>query len=199
MEERLKEIRKALGLSQIEFAERLNIKITTYNAYEVGRNKPTNATIGLICKTFNVNEKWLRTGEGDMFIDISRNQQIIDFMNNLEVEDSEFKRQFINMLCNMTEEEWNFVEKKMYELVDESRERAKNKDHPKEAIATSDDYIIKDNKNGLDDTTAEFEKRSTIKSEERYRKVLTSVSNKDSSVSNTTDGTEKDNKKKESA
>jgi|GEM_PF-284220 transcriptional regulator with XRE-family HTH domain len=194
MKERLKELRKALGLKQYEFAKKLNIKRTTYTNYETGHNNPTDAVIGLICRTFNVNEKWLRTGEGEMFIDISRDQQIFDFMNKLEVDDSEFKRQFINMLCNMTEEEWSFVEKKMYELVDESRQRAAKK----EAIA-SQDYDINDTENGLEDTTLKYEKRSTIKSEERYRKALTSVSNKDSSVSNTTDGTEKDNKKQESA
>lgn len=194
MKERLKELRKALGLKQYEFAKKLNIKRTTYTNYETGLNNPTDAVIGLICRTFNVNEKWLRTGEGEMFIDISRDQQIFDFMNKLEVDDSEFKRQFINMLCNMTEEEWSFVEKKMYELVDESRQRAAKK----EAIA-SQDYDINDTENGLEDTTLKYEKRSTIKSEERYRKALTSASKTDSSVSNTTDGTEKDNKKQESA
>ena len=194
MKERLKELRKALGLKQYEFAKKLNIKRTTYTNYETGLNNPTDAVIGLICRTFNVNEKWLRTGEGEMFIDISRDQQIFDFMNKLEVDDSEFKRQFINMLCNMTEEEWSFVEKKMYELVDESRQRAAKK----EAIA-SQDYDINDTENGLEDTTLKYEKRSTIKSEERYRKALTSVSNKDSSVSNTTDGIGTDSKKQESA
>lgn len=194
MKERLKELRKALGLKQYEFAKKLNIKRTTYTNYETGLNNPTDAVIGLICRTFNVNEKWLRTGEGEMFIDISRDQQIFDFMNKLEVDDSEFKRQFINMLCNMTEEEWSFVEKKMYELVDESRQRAAKK----EAIA-SQDYDINDTENGLEDTTLKYEKRSTIKSEERYRKALTSASKTDSSVSNTTDSTEKDNKKQESA
>lgn len=195
MKERLKELRKALGLKQYEFAEKLNIKRTTYTNYETGLNNPTDAVIGLICRTFNVNEKWLRKGEGEMFIDVTRDQQIFNFMNKLEVDDSEFKRQFINMLCNMTDDEWNMVEKKMYELVDESRERAKKK----EAITQSKDYTIKDTENGLEDTNAEYETRSTIESEERYRKALTSARNTDSSASNTTDGTDMSSKKQESA
>lgn len=189
MEERLKKIRKELGYSQIEFSKLLNIKNATYNAYEVGRNKPTDAVIGLICKTFNVNEQWLRTGEGDMFIKTMRNQEIQNFMDRLEVEDSDFKRQFITMLCTMTEEEWQFVEKKMYELVDESRERTEEKARAKEQIAPSKDFTISDQDKGLDDTTIEFEKRSTIKSEERYRKALNSALNTDSSASNTTSDT----------
>lgn len=119
---------------------------------QTGQNNPTDAVTGLICKTFNVNEKWLCTGEWEIFIDISRDQQIFDFMNKLEVEDSEFKRQFINMLCNMNDEEWSFIEKKLYELVDESRARAKKK----EEIAPSKNYTITDQDKGLDDTTLEL-------------------------------------------
>lgn len=66
MNERIKKIRKAAGLTQQEFSERLNIGRGTLANYEVGRNEPIDAVISLICREFNVNEKWLRTGEGEM-------------------------------------------------------------------------------------------------------------------------------------
>ena len=67
MNERIKELRKALKLTQQEFADRLNIKRGAIANYEVGRNEPIDAVISLICKEFNVNEKWLRDGTGEMF------------------------------------------------------------------------------------------------------------------------------------
>lgn len=67
MNERIKELRKALKLTQQEFADRLNIKRGAIANYEVGRNEPIDAVISLICKEFNVNENWLRDGTGEMF------------------------------------------------------------------------------------------------------------------------------------
>lgn len=67
MNERIKELRKTLKLTQQEFADRLNIKRGAIANYEVGRNEPIDAVISLICKEFNVNEEWLRDGTGEMF------------------------------------------------------------------------------------------------------------------------------------
>lgn len=68
MNERIKEIRKALNLTQQEFADRLKIKRGTLANYEIGRNEPIGAIISVICREFNVNEDWLRSGKGEMFI-----------------------------------------------------------------------------------------------------------------------------------
>ena len=68
MNERLKLLRKALKLNQLEFAEKIQIgrSQSTYCEYEKGKNVPER-TIADICREFYVNEDWLRTGEGDMF------------------------------------------------------------------------------------------------------------------------------------
>lgn len=67
MNERIKKLRKALELTQKEFASRLGIKQNTIAKYETNRGNPTVAVISLICREFNVNEDWLRTGSGPMF------------------------------------------------------------------------------------------------------------------------------------
>ena len=67
LNERLKLLRKALHLTQQEFADRLGISRGNIAAYEVAKNAPSDAVILLICKEFNVSEIWLRTGEGEMF------------------------------------------------------------------------------------------------------------------------------------
>lgn len=67
MQNRLKLLRKSLGLTQQEFADKINLKRVTVTAYEVGNQKLTDRPIADIVKTFGVNEHWLRTGEGEMF------------------------------------------------------------------------------------------------------------------------------------
>lgn len=67
MKERLKLVRKKMGLTQEEFADRLGIKRGAISNYEIGRNVPIDAVLSLICHEFGVNNEWLRTGNGDMF------------------------------------------------------------------------------------------------------------------------------------
>ena len=83
MNERLKELRKILKLTQQEFADRLNIKRGAIANYEIGRNAPIDAVISLICKEFSVNEDWLRTGEGEMFKERSTSEEIGYYVEDL--------------------------------------------------------------------------------------------------------------------
>lgn len=68
MKDRIRKVRKALDLTQRGFAERIGMKSNTIATYEMGRAVPSDAAINNICKEFCVNETWLRTGEGEMFI-----------------------------------------------------------------------------------------------------------------------------------
>ncbi|MCI9507660.1 MAG: helix-turn-helix transcriptional regulator [Oscillospiraceae bacterium] len=67
MNERIKKLRKALDLTQQAFADRIGIRQNTVAKYETNRGTPTTSVISLIVREFNVSEKWLRTGEGEMF------------------------------------------------------------------------------------------------------------------------------------
>lgn len=69
MNTRIKEVREAKGLSQADFAEMLNLKRNSISLIEVGKRNPSDRTIVDICNTFNVSEEWLRTGEGEMFVE----------------------------------------------------------------------------------------------------------------------------------
>ena len=64
MNDRIKRLRRALDLTQQEFAARIGSVQNTITGYETGRRVPSSQVISLICKEFNVNEAWLRTGEG---------------------------------------------------------------------------------------------------------------------------------------
>ena len=81
MQERLKLLRKALNLTQVAFAQQLNISRSIIATYEGGNAPVSERTMNDICRVFNVNEQWLRTGEGPMF----REQDNLDNMLAAEV------------------------------------------------------------------------------------------------------------------
>lgn len=71
---RIKKLRKTLDLTQQKFAERIGIKGNTVAQYELERSNPVDSVISLICREFNVNEEWLRTGDGEMFLDFTEDE-----------------------------------------------------------------------------------------------------------------------------
>lgn len=118
MKSRIKELRTELKLTQQGFADKLGIKRGGVANYEIGRNEPSDSVISLICREFNVNEEWLRNGTGDMFLPINRNADIARLTKQLLNEESDsFKNRFISMLSNLTEKEWEFLERKATELI----------------------------------------------------------------------------------
>lgn len=111
MKDRIKKLRKALDLTQQEFADRIGIKRNSYANYETGRNTPIDAIIVSICREFNVNEEWLRNGTGEMFKS-DRDTAIVRLENLLASEpDDSFKHHLINKLADLSPSEWNSLEK----------------------------------------------------------------------------------------
>lgn len=123
MGDRLKQLRKALNLTQQEFADRLGIKRNTVAQYEIGRNEPIDAVIISICREFNVNEEWLRTGEGEMFLPVEQDTDIEKLARLLaREEDSSFKKQFVSMfvskLESLSNEQWEDFERFVKQLAE---------------------------------------------------------------------------------
>nr|DAE31905.1 MAG TPA: hypothetical protein [virus sp. ct6GG30] len=110
--ERVKELRKQVNLTQQAFADRLNLKRNTVGSYEVNVVEPSDRTISDICREFNVNETWLRTGEGEMFNQITRSEKITSFLTEItEDEGDDFKRRFVEMLDELEPEDWKLLER----------------------------------------------------------------------------------------
>lgn len=96
MKNRIKEIRKSLGLNQTDFGARVGVKGNTIGNYEVGLRNPSEAVIFSICREFNVNEHWLRTGEGDMFLTLPPEDEYIKAAAEISKDpDDEIIRQII--------------------------------------------------------------------------------------------------------
>lgn len=66
--ERIKEIRKLRGLTLEKFGEKIGMKKNSVSQLENGKNSVTEQVIKSICREFNVNERWLRTGEGEPYL-----------------------------------------------------------------------------------------------------------------------------------
>lgn len=112
MSERLKILRKELGMTQQEFADKLGIARGNIGAYEVGKNALSDAVISLICREFNVNKNWLRTGTGEMFTHQTDDEQLTSFIVKILANKStSFKRKFISMLSALDESDWDVLEK----------------------------------------------------------------------------------------
>lgn len=115
--DRIKKIRKELDLTQVDFAARIGSVQNTVTRYETGNRNPSAPVISLICREFNVNEEWLRTGKGEMFIKVSRDKKISDFIDNaLSQESSSFRRRFIAVLSALDDSDWEVLEKMALEL-----------------------------------------------------------------------------------
>lgn len=98
MNERIKKLRKTLDLTQQKFADRIGSTQNVLANYETGRRNPSSSVINNICKTFNVNEKWLRTGEGEMFLETSDN--VLDLLAakyNLSHDVRTLVEEFVNL------------------------------------------------------------------------------------------------------
>ena len=119
MKERIKELRKTLGLTQQEFADRLGISRGNIATYETRDSSPGNSVVNLICREFNVREVWLRTGQGGMFQPKARSDEIDAFMKEILRDDSDFRQKFISVLARMTADEWKLLEQKVLEIASE--------------------------------------------------------------------------------
>lgn len=110
MDERLKQLRKELGLTQQEFSDKIGIKRNTFAQYENGRNEPIDAVVRLICSTYNVNEEWLRTGAGEMFVSKNTNMRVQAWIEKVlagRPEDIRFRA--VSLLADMPEEWWDIL------------------------------------------------------------------------------------------
>ncbi|WP_378962110.1 helix-turn-helix domain-containing protein [Mediterraneibacter gnavus] len=118
--ERIEILRKDLSMSRRVFGERLGVSESVIVNIEYDRLKRPDqkeSLYKLICKEFNVNEEWLRTGNGEMFVPLTRNQLITDFATDLIMEDNTFKKRLVEALAKLDESEWEVLEKLAESLI----------------------------------------------------------------------------------
>jgi len=126
MNERIKKVRKELSLTQQEFANRIGSTQNVLANYETGRRNPSSSVINNICKTFNINENWLRTGEGDMFIVVDKELELMAWAGEvLREESSSFRHRFVAALSVLDEKDWKEIERLARKMTEALNEESK--------------------------------------------------------------------------
>lgn len=120
---RIAAVIQASGLTKTAFAER--VKVSQQHISRLAKDgTPSDRTIVDICREFGVSEQWLRTGEGEMFVRLSREEEITKFaMSIVRNPDSEFQRRFVSVLAQLTPEQWLLMEQMAHQLIDEGNKK----------------------------------------------------------------------------
>lgn len=126
MNERIKAIRKEKGITQQKMAQDLNIGQSMIANIENGARDPSDRTIADICRVYDVNEIWLRTGVGEMFQPRTREEEITDFLADvLRDQPESLRKRLVLSLSRLTPEQWDLLD----QLLDQIMEDIK-KDRP---------------------------------------------------------------------
>lgn len=115
---RIAAVIQASGLTKTAFAERLNVSQSFISRLAIGASVPSDRTIVDICREFGVSEQWLRTGEGEMFVRLSREEEITKFaMSIVRNPDSEFQRQLLATMAKLEPAQWQLMEQMLDDLI----------------------------------------------------------------------------------
>jgi transcriptional regulator with XRE-family HTH domain len=110
VKDRIKQLRKELGLTQQEFADKLGVKRNTVAMYEMGKTTPSEAVIISICREFNVNEEWLREGIGETHIQLTKKDELIIWATTaLSGESENFRNRFVDALSKLDVDDWELL------------------------------------------------------------------------------------------
>lgn len=116
---RFVELRKDQNLTQTEFASKLNLTRSAIANYEQGRRPLSDRTVADICRVFNVNEEWLRTGVGDMYRPpMEKGNELVELIADLVQTDDDFSKQFIIEYLKLNEDEKEVIKKIMRNVKD---------------------------------------------------------------------------------
>lgn len=119
--ERIKFLRKEkLNMTLEKFGDRLGVTDVAISRIETGKRNVTPQMCLSICREFNVNEDWLRTGSGEPFAGRDEEELLFAAVGRLLADKPDsFRRRVVRMIASLTPEEWAAVERKMREVFDD--------------------------------------------------------------------------------
>lgn len=92
------------------------------NNVENGRAAVSDIMIASICRTYGVDEHWLRTGEGEMFVQISRDEEVMAFVGDvMRGEEDNFRCRFLLALSRLPAERWAEIEDFALQLAEDNK------------------------------------------------------------------------------
>lgn len=128
IKDRIKEVRRESGLTQVKFGEEIGVSAQTVKYYEGGYRTPTGTAINMICEHFKVNKDWLLKGEGEMHrsslprISHEREMAIAKIVGKLYTDNDDYRTRLIEGLAELTDEELLLVRDLIRRLADKEKE-----------------------------------------------------------------------------
>lgn len=127
MNSRVKAVRLALGLSQDEFGKKLGLTRGAITNIELNKVDVKPNFADLLCSVFNVNGLWLRTGEGEMFLELSRADEIAAYVGRVLKDESAFYQQkLLLFLSRLSPEMLAELEKVADEILSNDKKEQKD-------------------------------------------------------------------------
>ena len=120
--ERIREVRKTLGLTLEKFGEKIGMKKNSVSQIENGKNSVTEQVIKSICREFNVDYIWLTTGDGEMFVDTD--DDFIERIDRIMVGEDDARKNLFKIFARLDENELAALES----IIDKFIEMKKEKD-----------------------------------------------------------------------
>lgn len=124
--ERIKEVRKSLGLTLEKFGERIGLKKSAVSLIENGKNSVTDANVKAICREFGVDYIWLTTGDGEMFVDTD--DDFIERIDRIMAGEDDVRKNLFKFMLELSDEDIEALDRLMQKAIEFSRNNSNKKD-----------------------------------------------------------------------
>ena len=111
-------------LTQAQFAEKLGLTRNYIALIETGNRIPSDRTIADICREFSVSETWLRTGEGEMSLDLGEDEELLQVLASIQVSDDDVIKDILISYWHLDEKEKAAIRKLIDGIVKRRKEKA---------------------------------------------------------------------------
>lgn len=114
--ERIKEVRKSLGLTLEKFGERIGLKKSAVSLIENGKNSVTDANVKAICREFGVDYIWLTTGDGEMFVDTD--DDFIERIDRIMAGEDDARKNLFKFMLELSDEDIEALDRLMKKVIE---------------------------------------------------------------------------------
>lgn len=114
--ERIREVRKTLGLTLEKFGEKIGMKKNSVSQLESGKNSVTEQVVKAICREYNVDYMWLTTGDGEMFIDTD--DDFIERIDRIMAGEDEARKNLFKFMLELSDEDIAALDRLMKKAIE---------------------------------------------------------------------------------
>jgi transcriptional regulator with XRE-family HTH domain len=122
--ERVKEVRKSLGLTLEKFGERIGVTRGSMSNIENGNRNLTEQMTKSICREFGVDYIWLTTGEGEMFVDTD--DDFIERIDRIMAGEDEARKNLFKFMLELSDDDIHALEHLMQSAIDFAQKNKKD-------------------------------------------------------------------------